>query len=49
MENINFGNYLYQLRKENNLMQKFIAYQLDVSDKVISSEKITRRENKSKT
>lgn len=36
MENIDFGNYLYQLRKENNLTQRFVAYQLDVSDKAVS-------------
>ena len=36
MENIDFGNYLFQLRKENNLTQKFVAYQLDVSDKAVS-------------
>ena len=36
MKNIDFGNYLYQLRKENNLTQRFVAYQLDVSDKAIS-------------
>ncbi len=36
MENIDFGNYLFKLRKENNLTQKFVAYQLDVSDKAVS-------------
>ncbi len=36
MENIDFGNYLYQLRKENNLTQRFVAYQLNVSDKAVS-------------
>ena len=36
MKNIDFGNYLYQLRKENNLTQRFVAYQLDVSDKAVS-------------
>ena len=36
MENIEFGNYLYQLRKENHLTQRFVAYQLEVSDKAIS-------------
>ena len=36
MENIEFGNYLYKLRKENNLTQRFVAYQLDVSDKAVS-------------
>ena len=36
MRNIDFGNYLYQLRKENNLTQRYVAYQLDVSDKAVS-------------
>ena len=36
MRNIDFGNYLYQLRKDNNLTQRFVAYQLDVSDKAVS-------------
>ena len=36
MKNIDFGNYLYHLRKVNNLTQRFVAYQLDVSDKAVS-------------
>ena len=36
MKDIDFGNYLYQLRKENNLTQRYVAYQLDVSDKAVS-------------
>lgn len=36
MENINYGNYLYELRKENKLTQRFVAYQLNVSDKAVS-------------
>ena len=36
MKNIDFGNYLYQLRKENKLTQRYVAYQLDVSDKAVS-------------
>lgn len=36
MENIDFGNYLFQLRKDNKLTQRFVAYQLDVSDKAVS-------------
>lgn len=36
MEDIEFGSYLYQLRKDNNLTQRFVAYQLDVSDKAVS-------------
>lgn len=36
MKNMDFGNYLYQLRKDNNLTQRFVAYQLDVSDKAVS-------------
>lgn len=33
---IEFGNYLLDLRKQNNLTQRFVAYQLDVSDKAVS-------------
>ena len=36
MKNIDFGNYLYQLRKDNGLTQRFVAYQLDVTDKAVS-------------
>ncbi len=36
MESIDFGNYLFQLRKDNHLTQRFVAYQLDVSDKAVS-------------
>ena len=36
MKNIEFGNYLFELRKQNNLTQRFVAYQLDVSDKAVS-------------
>ena len=36
MKDIDFGNYLYQLRKDNNLTQRFVAYQLDVTDKAVS-------------
>ena len=36
MNNIDYGNYLYHLRKENNLTQRFVAYQLNVSDKAVS-------------
>ena len=36
MRNIDFGNYLYQLRKENNLTQRFVAYELNVTDKAVS-------------
>ena len=36
MENIDFGNYLYRLRKDSNLTQRYVAYQLDVSDKAVS-------------
>ena len=36
MENIDYGNYLCELRKENNLTQRFVAYQLDVTDKAVS-------------
>ena len=33
---IEFGNYLYQLRKKNNLTQRYVAYELEVSDKAVS-------------
>ena len=36
MNNDEFGNYLYELRKQNNLTQRFVAYQLDVTDKAVS-------------
>ena len=36
MKNIDYGNYLYQLRKDNNLTQRYVAYQLSVSDKAVS-------------
>ena len=36
MKDIEFGNYLFELRKQNNLTQRFVAYQLDVSDKAVS-------------
>ena len=36
MKNIDFGNYLYQLRKDSGLTQRFVAYQLDVTDKAVS-------------
>ena len=36
MENIDFGNYLYRLRKDSNLTQRYVAYQHDVSDKAVS-------------
>lgn len=36
MKDIDFGNYLSQLRRDNNLTQRFVAYQLNVSDKAVS-------------
>lgn len=33
---MDFGNYLYELRKQNGLTQRFVAYQLDVTDKAVS-------------
>jgi CYTH domain-containing protein/transcriptional regulator with XRE-family HTH domain len=35
MKNIDFGNYLYQLRKNSGLTQRFVAYELDVTDKAV--------------
>ena len=34
MKNIDFGNYLYELRNKNDLTQRAVAYELGVSDKV---------------
>ena len=36
MDNTEFGNYLYKLRKENDLTQRYVAYVLNVSDKAVS-------------
>ena len=36
MKDIDFGNYLYELRKQNKLTQRYVAYELDVTDKAIS-------------
>ena len=36
MKDIDFGNYLYELRKQNKLTQRFVAYELNVSDKAVS-------------
>jgi len=36
MGNIDYGNYLYQLRKDNNLTQRYVAYELKVTDKAVS-------------
>ena len=42
MKDIEFGNYLYQLRKQNGLTQRFVAYQLDVSDKSVSKWEMSK-------
>lgn len=36
MSSIEFGNRLFELRKKNNLTQRYVAYQLDVTDKAVS-------------
>ena len=36
MNNYEFGNYLYKLRKKNNLTQRFVSHELGVSDKAVS-------------
>ena len=36
MENIDFGNYLYKLRKDNMLTQRYVAHELKVTDKAVS-------------
>ena len=36
MDSIKFGNYLTELRKSEGLTQRYVAYELDVSDKAVS-------------
>ena len=36
MDSIKFGNYLTDLRKSNGLTQRYVAYELDVTDKAVS-------------
>ena len=36
MKDIEFGKFLYELRKENNLTQRYVAYELDITDKAVS-------------
>ena len=36
MNNIEYGNYLRDLREQNNLTQRYVGYQLDLTDKNIS-------------
>ena len=36
MDSIKFGNYLTELRKSNGFTQRYVAYELDVSDKAVS-------------
>jgi len=36
MDNVEFGNYLYELRRQNGLTQRYVAYELDVTDKAVS-------------
>ena len=36
MASIKFGNYLTELRRNNGLTQRYVAYELDVSDKAVS-------------
>lgn len=36
MDSIKFGNYLTKLRKSEGLTQRYVAYQLDISDKAVS-------------
>ncbi len=36
MDKIEYGNYLYELRKQNNLTQWAVATQFDISDKAVS-------------
>ena len=36
MENIDYGNYLYQLRRDSGLTQRYVAHELSVTDKAVS-------------
>ena len=36
MDSIKFGNYLTELRRNNDFTQRYVAYELDVSDKAVS-------------
>ena len=36
MDSIKFGNYLTELRKNNDLTQRYVAYELEISDKAVS-------------
>ena len=36
MDSIKFGNYLTELRKNSDLTQRYVAYELEVSDKAVS-------------
>ena len=36
MNNFEFGNYLYELRKQSGLTQRYVAHQLGVTDKAVS-------------
>ena len=36
MNNIEYGNYLYDLRKQNGFTQRYVAYELKITDKAIS-------------
>ena len=36
MNNIEYGNYLYDLRKANDLTQRYVGYELNVTDKSVS-------------
>ena len=36
MNDYEFGNYLYELRNQNGLTQRFVAYELGVTDKAVS-------------
>ena len=42
MKDVEFGNYLYQLRKQSGLTQRFVAYQLDVTDKAVSKWEMSK-------
>ena len=36
MDSIKFGNYLTELRKNQGFTQRYVAYELEVTDKAVS-------------
>ena len=42
MKKFDFGNYLYELRKKSGLTQRYVAYELDVTDKAVSKWEMSK-------